>query len=145
MSENRRNTDDKKQNPLTSKQLAARIAVGIMLGVAVNQAFKSDDVPLQSVSNQEIATRQVKTTAIVYKTASGEVLTTRGCTQRQSRAERDTRSTERLSRAEARDQFMTACVDRKNDEAGGYGTYTANLSTYETVHSNNPINRLVKR
>ena len=134
MSENRRNTDDKKQNPLTSKQLAARIGVGIMLGVVVNQAFKSDDVPLQSVSNQEIATRQVKNTAIVYKTASGEVLTARGCTERKSRSEREPYSGERLSRAEARDKFMLACVDRKNAEAGMTSAKSTNILAAATTN-----------
>jgi hypothetical protein len=133
MPENRRNTDNKKPNALTSKQLAARIGVGIILGVIVNQAFKSDDVPPQSVSSQEIATRQVKTTAIVYKTASGEILTARGCTQRQSRSEREPRSTERLSRAEARDQFMLACVDRKNAEAGFSAATGTNVPTVVTT------------
>jgi hypothetical protein len=135
MSENRRNTDDQKSNALTSNQLFARISVGIMLGVVVNQAFKSDDVPLQSVPDQEIITGKAKTTAIVYKTASGEILTVRGCSQRQSRSEREPRSTERLSRAEAQDQFMLACVDRKNAEAGFSAATSTHMPAAVTTNS----------
>jgi hypothetical protein len=144
MSEDQKNTDDKKSSPLISNQLALRLGIGIVLAVIVNQAFNSGDVEPPTVPNQKITTTNASSNEKIYTTASGEVLTARGCTERKSRSEREPYSGERLSRAEARDKFMLACVDRKNAEAGGYGTYTANLSTHETAHSNNQISRLAK-
>jgi hypothetical protein len=147
MSENSNNNERRKTNKLSSNQVGRAIGTGIVLAFFINQVFKSDDVAPVAPTSEAITTDAAQSNKKTYTSAAGEVLTARSCQQRQSRSERAaSRSSERLSRTEARDKFMTACVERKNTEAGAGedANYKTSAANHEVTQNSGQIRTLMR-